>query len=62
MKIIRVLQIHNQNKTNKEIMQSLVEQWNTEDDYTKTIYKEMWAKEKQEFISKYGQYLKNNHK
>ena len=25
-------------------------------------YREMWSREKAEFISKYGQYLKSNHK
>lgn len=45
------------NKTNKEIMQSLAENWKLEDDYTKNIYKKMWESEKGEFILKYGQYL-----
>ena len=49
-------------KTNKEIMRLLVENWKIEDDHNKNIYKQIWAKEKQEFISKYGQYLKNNHR
>ena len=54
--------ISNQNKTNREIMQSLAQQWKIENDFIKNKYKEIWNKEKQEFVSKYGQYLKNSHK
>ena len=51
-----------QHKTNKEIMQSLVEQWKNENDFTKDQYRQIWKREKEQFISQYGQYLKQARK
>eukprot|EP00484_Ammonia_sp_Unknown_P020419 CAMPEP_0197042594 /NCGR_PEP_ID=MMETSP1384-20130603/18938_1 /TAXON_ID=29189 /ORGANISM="Ammonia sp." /LENGTH=188 /DNA_ID=CAMNT_0042473731 /DNA_START=139 /DNA_END=702 /DNA_ORIENTATION=- len=48
----------NAEKTNREIMKQLAEDWKVADQDTKQKYKEIWAQEKTNFVAKYGQYLK----
>ena len=48
----------NESKKNKEIIAELAQQWERSDDDIKRPYRQQWAKEKEEFMQKYGKYLK----